>query len=386
MIRAALTLTALLLLVRVANAQDPPKVQPAAAPAQPQPSKYNPNDPKSIIDFIVQESNSLRNERDLLALRNRQNELERLLSGLPAGVPDLEKSIARAALEVQRSGQRVQLLTTAYEVFIHKVQSNADDAVSASNLGEKLYGEIRPLFLFDPDAAANKLVAAKVAVNRALQVAKNEQAKKVLVSVQKSIAGFERDIARSKEARDKQQDLIGQAAPPLVVETWLNGTPLTVDDMKGKVVLLCFFSAISFRPGTSEVEDWPAHLKRLAEWQTKYAERGLVVINLTDYDNVRWDEVRQGPMLVRRTMEVVPPEEERAMLTKLARAQGWTQRLAVLQRDEYVKAVMQYPALSQQTIVIDRQGKIRLVRGGVCEQFTRDISKELDTLLGAADR
>jgi len=73
------------------------------------------------------------------------------------------------------------------------------------------------------------------------------------------------------------------------------------------------------------------------------------------------------------------------MLVKLTRAQSWTQRVAILQRDEYVKAITNYPALSQQTIVIDREGKVRLVRGGVCEQFTRDISNELESLLGSAD-
>jgi len=386
MIRAALTLTALLLLARVAWTQDVPKAQPAAVRAEPQPPKYNPNDPKSIIDYIIAEANSLRRERDLLALRNRQGELEWLLAGLPMGVPELEESIAKAALAVQHSAKRVRVATTALEVWIQKVRNNADDVFSANDLREKLFGEIEPLFLFDPDAANNNLAAAKVTVNRALQAAKNDQAKKILISIQKDIASFERNIALSKYARDKQEALIGQKAPPLVVETWLNGTPLSADDLKGKVVLLCFFSTASLRPGASGDEDWPAHLKQLARWQTKHAERGLVAINLTDYSNVRWDEAQQGPVRVRRNMVVVPPEEERAMLVKLTRAQSWTQRVAILQRDEYVKAITNYPALSQQTVVIDREGKIRLVRGGICEQFTRDIGNELESLLGSADR
>lgn len=45
-----------------------------------------------------------------------------------------------------------------------------------------------------------------------------------------------------KEQKILQQQLVGNKAPPLQVESWIQGEPVTVDKLKGRYVLLSFFS------------------------------------------------------------------------------------------------------------------------------------------------
>jgi hypothetical protein len=208
--------------------------------------------------------------------------------------------------------------------------------------------------------------------------ATSDLTKKHLASAQRTVANLEKNIALSFDVRQRQRAQIGKDAPPLKVETWLNGSELTPDDLKGKVLLLDFFYA-----ATNNDEEWVANLRQLIEWQKKYAERGLVVIGLASYRNHRWDDAAQKPVRVDRNKEKVPPVEERALLTLLAQQYGLNYRLAIQEWEEHVKTMQQFPAMSApHLVVIDRLGKILLIRGGASEEFTRDVSQTLGTLLG----
>jgi hypothetical protein len=386
MFRLFLLSTAICLIPAAAFSQDapqfkPPELGPPGAPS------LDLTNAKAVLNYIETNVELVLQDRDPASSLVRQQELVRLLARLPTDNEAQRNTVALATKQIQVGHEKVYIQVTPLPTLIEKLRSNPNDLYAVHYLHQKLYVEIAPpLFITDPDAAAKKLDAVKAVLAEIEQKATADLTKKHLASAQKTVVRLEKNIALSKDARHKQQALIGQQAPPLVVETWLNGTPQSADDLKGKTVLLGFFSSISMRAGEAEGENWPKHLKQLAEWQTKYAERGLVVLSVARYSNMRWDDMQQAPVLVRRNMEVVPAAEEQATLTKLARAQGWTQRLAIQQRDENTKALRHYPALSHPTVLIDRQGKIRMIRGGAFEQFTRDISNELESLLGSADR
>ena len=60
----------------------------------------------------------------------------------------------------------------------------------------------------------------------------------------------------------------GKSAPALMVSKWFNSRPLTLDDLRGKVVLLCINVAVD-KPGT---------FHDIVQWQNEYGLQGLAVV------------------------------------------------------------------------------------------------------------
>ena len=94
-------------------------------------------------------------------------------------------------------------------------------------------------------------------------------------------------LGSSIERAKRLAALVGKDATPLEAEAWVNGTPLADADLKGKVVLLDFW-AVWCGPCI-------ATFPHLREWQEKYADKGLVIVGLTDYYNFTWDEAAGRP-------------------------------------------------------------------------------------------
>lgn len=67
-------------------------------------------------------------------------------------------------------------------------------------------------------------------------------------------------------------DLLGTPAPAWNIRTWINSEPLTLEALRGKVVLLRFW--------TDQCPFCAASAPYLAQWHARYAARGLVVIGL----------------------------------------------------------------------------------------------------------
>ena len=69
------------------------------------------------------------------------------------------------------------------------------------------------------------------------------------------------------------EELLGTPAPAWTVAAWINSQPLTVEQLKGKVVLLRWWTA----PDCPFCE---ASAPYLHQWHERYADRGLVVIGM----------------------------------------------------------------------------------------------------------
>ncbi|HZN44551.1 MAG TPA: redoxin domain-containing protein [Nitrospiraceae bacterium] len=69
---------------------------------------------------------------------------------------------------------------------------------------------------------------------------------------------------------------VGMPAPEITTDTWLNGDPLRLSDLKGKVVMIEFWTF-----GCYNCRNVEPYVK---QWHQKYADHGLVIIG------VHWPE------------------------------------------------------------------------------------------------
>jgi thiol-disulfide isomerase/thioredoxin len=156
----------------------------------------------------------------------------------------------------------------------------------------------------------------------------------------------------------KQSALRGEVAPEISIARWIDQKPVKLADLRGQVVLLDFWAT------------WCAPCQAafpfLKEWYEKYKDRGLVIIGLTRYYGTA-----EG-----REMQ---PDEEFAFLEKFKREHALPYGFAVAEGSENhgKYAVTGIPT----AVLIDRQGKVRLVSTGTGAGSETQIAAAIEKLL-----
>jgi thiol-disulfide isomerase/thioredoxin len=342
-----------------------PAAQSATATAE-EKLKQNPDDAEALRTFLGSEFSKL-----TMLIRTQPDQAEKQLKSLQTLVDSLqpEKDDAKQILQqakfvITYLGQQLELARVSVEELQQKLQDNADDAQSINRYATKLQQEIALLANSDPDKAEQQLAAAQDVLKSVKERAKEDSTKRAVEQASASLARIESSIERAK----KLAKLVGQDAAPLEVEAWVNGAPLTDADLKAKVVLLDFW-AVWCGPCI-------ATFPHLREWQEKYADKGLVIIGLTNYYNYKWDNEAER---AKRAEGEVAPDEEQKMLERFAEHHDLHHRFAIQKGDK----LSEYYAVSgiPHVVVIDQEGKVRLVRVGSGDANARDISELLDELL-----
>jgi thiol-disulfide isomerase/thioredoxin len=185
-----------------------------------------------------------------------------------------------------------------------------------------------------------------------------------LDNLERMAASLERAITAGKV----HADLLGKDALPLTAEAWVNGAPISADELKGKVVLLDFW-AVWCGPCI-------ATFPHLREWQEKYADKGLVIIGVTRYYKYGWNDEAKRP----ERAEELSPEDEQAAMIKFALHHQLTHRFMVTPADSKLQAGYGVTGIPQ-AVLIDRAGKVRLIRVGSGEANARDLDRLLAELI-----
>ena len=157
--------------------------------------------------------------------------------------------------------------------------------------------------------------------------------------------------------RSKQEHLrlLGEVAPEIVVDKWIDQTPVKLSELRGRVVLLDFWAT------------WCgpclAAFPKLKGWHDKYKDKGFVILGLTRY----FGEAGGQEMT---------PEQELGFLRKFKKEHGLPYGFAVsgttLNDQNY--SVSSIPT----AVLIDRRGVIRFVEtgsGGNSEEVAAAIER-----------
>ena len=290
---------------------------------------------------------------------------------LPLAQLDWEQSSANAPGEPTPTTEAAATETTAlYLELLGKVLKNdkidakvrRSCAQSALAAGFQLLSDDR---LADADAIA-KLLGESIASD-APEPAPVAGAVRVPIDpFQNQVRSFLKRLA-GEQAR---MALVGQPAFPLETNAWVNGDPLTDEDLKGKVVLLDFW-AVWCGPCI-------ACFPHLRQWHEKYADRGLVIIGLTKYYSYGWDAAANRGTKT----EGLTPEDEQAALVKFAEHHQLKHRLAYMPEGATLSERYGVSGIPQM-VLIDREGKVRMIRVGSGEANAHDLETLIEELLAA---
>lgn len=140
-------------------------------------------------------------------------------------------------------------------------------------------------------------------------------------------------------------NLINQSAGSVKFQYWLNGQPFTSDVLRGKVLILHFWAMWS----NSSTQAFP-HLRNLLG---KYGSQDLVVLGVTRF---------YGRSDVRDDLK---PQQELTSMQEFLKRHDISYPVAIAPEDDLTNddkfSVYSLPTI----IVIDRNGKVRLIRRGV---------------------
>jgi peroxiredoxin len=168
--------------------------------------------------------------------------------------------------------------------------------------------------------------------------------------------------------------LIGKAAPDFKGDFALNGKPVRLSALKGKVVLLQFWDARS--------DACIATIARMSKWSKEFKSAGLEIVGITFYAsetglNLAFD--KDAGRLARA--ESADKKSEQAALKEFAAYHKLDHLLMTLPRDEALRVFDAYAVNGvPQAVLIDRKGIIRAIRFDD-EKSSNEVESEIKNLL-----
>lgn len=234
--------------------------------------------------------------------------------------------------------QRETLVTDAFN-------ANMKSLVLANLYASVMTSKISQSYRDDPDAA-------QAMINEAVE--NLEKANENLDSrLDRAISSIKRYEGRIETAK-KLLALIGQPAPEFEIDGWANnGGDISVESLKGKVVLLDFW-AIWCGPCI-------ATFPHLREWNEEYHDQGLQIVGVTRYYGYQWDE--ETEKAVRGQDTEVAPEDEYVAITNFLKSHDLEHPSFVTPKETEMQKAFGVTGIPH-AVLIDRQGNIRMIKVG----------------------
>lgn len=353
------------------RADDSVKTEPAGSESisAAEQLKNNPDDLKAFTAWLNASFKEISEIMD-----SAPDDAEKKLAAAKEFMAALKPESAAAKSQLTRS----KLLVTNFEETLalsrvsladleKQVDAKPDDVTLLRKFSRKVSMEINPIARIEPEKAEALLDSAKKRVEKLKEAATEKEAKSFLEQVERGFPAFVRSIEHGRQIAA----LIGKPAPEWTVEDWANGTALSSNDLKGKVVLLDFW-AIWCGPCI-------ATFPHLREWQEKYSEKGLVIVGMTRYYNYKWDEESGKPVRGKEKDEV-SHEDEQAMLKHFAEFHHLQHRFAIQTEGHSAAEDFAVNGIPH-VVVIDRQGIVRLIRVGSGSKNAKAIHDTIEKLL-----
>jgi thiol-disulfide isomerase/thioredoxin len=277
---------------------------------------------------------------------------------------DCKALIPRAKSAIEFYQKQIAAAKTPIEEIVEKLTANPDDMEAINVYFTQQNMALQKIIGSDVKKAEAKLTEAKSFVSTLKEKATEEVSKSVYDQGLKNFSQFDTALERSR----KMDAMIGQEAAPLAIEAWVNGDAMTAEDLKGKVVLLDFW-AVWCGPC---IATFP-HLKHLQE---AYGEKGLVILGLTRYYNYQWNEKAKRAT---RSQTPVEKTDEQTMLTEFGKSHELNHRFAI-QSDNSMSEYYGVTGIPH-VVLLDREGKVQLMRVGSGPQNSMDVEDKIKELL-----
>jgi thiol-disulfide isomerase/thioredoxin len=233
----------------------------------------------------------------------------------------------------------------------------------------KIQTDFNSLMNRDPEAVASGLAKEKEFLASLREKTTDARVGKVIESLRKGvIPSMELRLAGYVD----REGLIGQNAPALDdASAWINAERGAQPQTRGKVLLVDFW-AVWCGPCI-------ASFPKLQAWDKEFSDRGLLIVGVTGYYDYLWDDTTGS---VKHAGAAVPHEQEKKMVEKFVKQHQLTFPV-VIEQGRVISQKYRVNTIPQ-VVLIDRRGKVRMIRVGNTADIHRDISAMISTLLAEA--